>query len=88
MDIRIEKLDAEEIERRGIRSWPVWEKEVSRFDWFYDRSEECLLLEGRVTVETENGSVSFGAGDFVTFPRGLRCVWDIKEAVRKHYAFR
>jgi len=88
MDIKIEQLSDEEITRRGIRSWPVWEKEASRFEWFYDQTEEFLLLEGRVTVETEAGRVSFGKGDFVTLPRGLRCVWDIKEDVKKHYNLR
>ena len=89
MQIRIEKLAQEEIEKRGISSWPIWEKEVSRFDWHYDNIEECLILEGKVTVETEGGEkVEFGKGDFVTFPKDLSCVWDIKEPVRKHYNFK
>ena len=89
MNIRIEKLTDEQIEKRGVKTWSIWEKEVSRFDWYYDNMEECLLLEGRVVVETENGDrVEFGKGDFVTFPKGLSCVWDIKEAVKKHYNFK
>jgi uncharacterized cupin superfamily protein len=89
MKIKVEKLTDEQIEKRGIISWPIWEKEVSRFDWYYDSIEECLLLEGRVVVETENGNrVEFGKGDFVTFSEGLSCVWDIKEAVKKHYNFK
>ncbi|MFH1414436.1 MAG: cupin domain-containing protein [Candidatus Omnitrophota bacterium] len=89
MEIRIEKLNQEEINKRGINSWPIWKKEVSRFDWHYDTVEECLLLEGKVNVETKDGKmVSFGKGDFVTFPKGLSCVWDIKQAVRKHYNFK
>jgi len=35
----------------------------------------------------EGGKVQSGKGDFVTFPEGLSCVWDIKEPVRKHYNF-
>jgi len=88
MDVRVEQLSESEISERGIRSWPIWEKEESRFDWHYDSTEECLILEGEVTVETDSGSVSFGPGDFVTFPQGLSCVWDIRKAVRKHYNFR
>lgn len=89
MQIKVEKLGAKELESRGVFSWPVWTKEVSRFDWKYDSIEECFFLEGRVTVETKDGkSVSFGKGDFVTFPKGLACAWDIKEAVRKHYNFK
>ena len=88
MKITVERLQPEEIEGRGIHSWPIWEKEVSRFDWHYDQIEECLLLEGDVEVQTTEGTVHFGKGDFVTFPKGLSCVWNIRQAVRKHYNFR
>ena len=51
--------------------------------------EECLLLEGKVVVETAAGEkVEFGKGDFVTFPKGLSCIWDIKQTVKKHYNFK
>ena len=72
----------------GIKSWPIWEKEVSRFDWHYNFTEECYILEGKVVVETPDGNVKFGKGDFVTFSKGLSCVWDIKEPVKKHYNFK
>ena len=87
-DIKIEKLKDTKIKEMDISSWPIWEKEVSRFDWHYDSTEMCYILEGKITVETKDGKkVNFGAGDFVTFPKGLDCVWDIKEPVRKHYNF-
>jgi uncharacterized cupin superfamily protein len=89
MKIDIQKPDKQDLEKRGVLSWPIWEKEVSRFDWHYDSIEECYLLAGRVVVETEDGGkVEFGKGDLVTFPRGLSCVWDIREPVRKHYHLR
>ena len=89
MDITIKKLDEKTIEEMGIRSWPIWEKEVSRFDWYYDQAEECYLLEGKVVVETGDGeTVEFGKGDFVTFPKGLSCIWDVKEPVKKHFNFK
>ncbi len=88
MNIKVEKLSSEEIAKRGIKKWPIWEKEVSRFDWTYDSQEECLFLEGEVTVETKDGKkVNFGKGDFVTFPKGLSCVWNVKRTVKKHYYF-
>ncbi len=88
MEIKVEKPTEDFIENRKIRSWPIWEKEVSKFDWHYDSTEECLVLEGHVIVETPDGKkVEFGAGDFVTFPQGLSCVWEIKEPIRKHYNF-
>lgn len=89
MRIKIDKVDKKEIEEKGILDWPIWEKEISRFDWHYDSIEECYLLEGEVVVETEDGEkIEFGEGDFVTFPEGLSCIWDIKKPVRKHYNFK
>ncbi len=88
-DIKIKRdLEQKELEEKNVFSWPIWEKEPSRFDWYYDAEESCYLLEGKVKVEAEGGQiVEFGAGDFVVFPKGLRCVWDISEKVRKHYSF-
>jgi uncharacterized cupin superfamily protein len=89
MDIKVEKINPDELTKRGIKDWPIWEKEVSRFNWHYDSIEECYLLEGKVTVESKDGKkVNFGKGDFVTFPKGLSCVWEVREPVRKHYNFK
>ena len=87
-EIKIEKLSDAKIEEMGIRSWPIWEKEVSTFPWHYDDAERCLILEGQVQVEPEHGEpVEFGPGDFVHFPQGMSCTWTITTAVRKHYSF-
>ncbi|TAL70792.1 MAG: DUF861 domain-containing protein [Bacteroidetes bacterium] len=87
MKIIIQKLTEEEIQKLGIRKWPIWTKEKSTFDWFYDTREQCLFLEGKVRVKTEFEEVEFGKGDFVTFPQGLKCEWNVVEPVRKHYLF-
>ena len=89
MKIDISKHEMEDIEKEGVMSWPIWEKEISRFNWHYDETEECYLLEGKAVVETDDGEkVQFSKGDFVTFPKGLSCVWEIKEPVKKHYNLR
>ena len=68
--------------------WSVWECDPSTFDWHYDETESCYLLNGEVTVTPEGGEpVHFGAGDFVVFPKGMSCVWQIHQAVKKHYQF-
>ena len=88
-EIKVEKLNKAEIEKMGIRSWPIWDKEASKFDWSYDSIERCYILEGKATVTAKDGkSVSFGKGDFVTFPKGLECIWEIKEPIKKHYNFK
>jgi hypothetical protein len=89
MKIEIRKPTTADMEKEGVMSWPIWEKETSRFEWHYDQTEECYLLEGSVVVETDAGEkIQFGKGDFVTFPKGLSCVWEIKEPVRKHYNYK
>lgn len=85
-EILISKPSESEIQQ--ARSWPIWSKEVSRFDWTYSDKETCYVLEGRVEVTNKNGKVfAFGKGDWVVFPSGMNCIWDIKEAIRKHYNF-
>jgi uncharacterized protein len=86
-ELIVKKLSQDEIRQRGIESWPIWEREVSRFPWQYEGNEECLILEGEVIVETEQGNFNIKAGDFVVFKKGLKCVWDIKDPIRKHYNF-
>ncbi len=89
MEVKVQKLTREELEKKGVFDWPVWEKETSTFDWQYGDIEECYFLEGDVVVEDKNGNkVNCGKGDFVTFPKGLACVWNIKNPVRKHYNFK
>ena len=72
----------------GVFSWPIWEKEASTFPWTYDASETCYFLEGDVVVTPKDGEpMQMGAGDLVTFPSGMRCTWEIRKAVLKHYRF-
>jgi uncharacterized protein len=85
--VTIKKLSQAELIAAGVFQWPIWEKEASRFDWFYEQEEHCYILEGQVTVETDEGSFEIQAGDYVIFARGLKCVWDIKSDIRKHYIF-
>lgn len=85
--IIVEQLSEDELLRRGIRSWPTWESPVTRFDWYYEEQEQCYFTSGDVVVETPSGPVEIKEGNFVTFPKGLRCVWDVREPVKKHYKF-
>jgi len=84
----IENLSPERINEKGINSWPIWTKEVSRFDWTYTGDEECLILDGEFTVESDEGRFNIKPGDFVTFKDGLKCTWDITVPVKKHYNFK
>jgi len=86
MKIDVKQPSADELEGQGVFDWPIWEKEVSNFDWHYDTDETCYLLEGEVAVTTPDGQTTrFGAGDLVHFPTGLSCTWDITVPVKKHF---
>jgi uncharacterized cupin superfamily protein len=70
----------------GVYDWPIWTKEVSTFAWHYETREVCYFLEGEAIVTPEGGEpVALERGDFVTFPAGMSCTWEIRAAVRKHY---
>ena len=70
----------------GIKSWPIWECEPSKFEWNYDDKEICLIIEGQAKISTKNGDIYFiKAGDLVEFPAGLYCEWEITKSIKKHY---
>jgi len=85
--IMIQRPSPETLETLKVKTWPVWEKEISEFNWHYDGREICFLLEGEAVVSTADGEVRFGQGDLVTFPKGLHCTWKIHKPVRKYYCF-
>lgn len=85
--ISIEKLTEKQIESKDIRSWPIWEKEISDFPWEYEMDEYCLIIEGKVIVTAEDKEYLIEEGDFVKFNKGLKCHWNVLKAVRKYYQF-
>jgi putative ABC transport system ATP-binding protein len=86
-EIEIEKNpDEERLNELGVREWPTWSKDVSEFPWSYEEAETCYVLEGQVQVKPDGGApVEIGAGDLVTFPKGLSCTWKVTSPIRKHY---
>ena len=76
----------EELEKMGVKDWPMWGEKESEFPWHYDQQETCYIVEGEVEVTPDGGEpVVIKAGDLVTFPRGMSCTWKINRAVSKHY---
>lgn len=87
MMITVEKPSQEKLKDLQVTSWPIWECNPSTFDWHYDDQETCYILQGKVTVQAADQTVTFGPGDLVVFPKGLACTWIVHERVRKHYRF-
>jgi len=87
-EVVVEKPTPEQLDEMGVFDWPIWEKEISAFPWTYDATELCYLLEGKVRVKPQGGkAVYFGAGDLVSFPEGMTCLWEVLSPVKKHYVF-
>ena len=85
--IKIKKLSDLDLTALNVYSWPIWSCEVSDFPWTYSDSETCLILEGKVIVTTDHEEATIKAGDFVVFPKGLTCRWNVLQPIRKHYSF-
>ncbi len=74
------------LEVLGVEDWRVWEKGVSTFRWTYDKKETCYFIEGEAVVTPDGGEpVTLKKGDYVIFPEGLSCTWEIRTPVRKYY---
>ena len=71
----------------NVFSWPIWTCEVSEFPWEYDQKESCFILEGEILVITEDQEIYIKENDFVIFPKGLSCRWNVRKPVKKHYMF-
>jgi uncharacterized cupin superfamily protein len=71
-----------------VDDWPTWSKEVSEFDWTYDRKETCYIIEGKAIITPEGEEpVTIQEGDMVFFPRGMKCIWKVIEPIEKHYIY-
>ncbi|KAJ6793021.1 Uncharacterized protein M6B38_112380 [Iris pallida] len=89
--IKVERKPSESMLRGlAVNTWPKWGCPPSKFPWTYTAKEKCYLLEGKVKVYPEGHGdqfVEIEAGDFVEFPKGMKCTWDVSVAVDKHYVF-
>jgi len=88
-NIVVKRLKEEELHEAGVFSWSIWEKEVSKFSWIYSQQEACYIVDGKATVTPNDGrkAVTIGSGDYVVFPAGMECVWEVHEDIKKHFNF-
>lgn len=86
-NIITEPMSLEEARKLGIASWSHWECAPSTFDWEYAEDETAYVLEGDVIVKTPDQDVHITGGMLVTFPKGLKCIWEVKKTIKKVYTF-
>ncbi len=87
MLIIIERPGIFRLEELGVKKWPVWSKEPSVFEWEYQETETAYITAGQVRISSlsNDETEEIKAGDLVTFPRGLKCRWEILTPLSKHY---
>ena len=87
MQITVEKNPSQtKLNALNVSKWPTWQKEVSVFDWTFHEQEIAYILEGSCIITPVGGlPVSFGKGDLVTFPAGLKASWQVLAPLHKHY---
>ena len=87
MKVSIESpCSASVIIQHGIKNWPIWESEPSKFPWHYVDKEICFIIEGEAIIKTEDGTIyNIRSGDLVKFPQGITCEWEITRKIKKHY---
>lgn len=80
-------MGVEEAKRLGIKEWSTWECEPSSFPWQYSEQETAFIYEGDVIVTYEGHSVHLTENMLVSFPKGLKCHWEVRKTIRKAYIF-
>lgn len=75
------------LEVLGVDDWPVAREAVGTSERNYQQSETSYILEGSGKIEIQGDQpVSFSAGDLVTVMPETCCVWNITEAIERHYS--
>ena len=72
----------EELAKLGVKSWGIWEKEKSIFDWSYSDTETCYILEGEIELLYGTEIYLLRKGDYAYFdshtPHNARSIGEKK----------
>lgn len=78
----------ERLKELGVAAWEIWDCPVSEFRLDFDETEQSYILEGEIVVTPDGEpSVTFGPGDYVVYPDGLKSMWKVTKQLRKHYSY-
>lgn len=62
----------------------IWSCTEGKFNWYYDRDETSVILEGWIMLESEGMPPKrYGVGDVLIFRRGAHAKWHVQGYVRK-----
>jgi hypothetical protein len=62
----------------------IWSCTEGKFNWYYDRDETTVILEGSIVLESDGMPPKrYGVGDVIFFRRGTHVRWHVDGHVRK-----
>ena len=71
---------------QGVLFTGLWKAEPESFDYVFTTDDTFLLLQGSVTVDTDNGeSVRVEEGDVVSFVAGTKATWHVHQPSKKFF---
>ncbi|MFZ5969133.1 MAG: cupin domain-containing protein [Bacillota bacterium] len=85
--IIIKEMTPEAAKELGVHTWNKWNCEPSRFAWEYEDQETAYIYEGDVIVTSGDESVHITENMLVSFPKGMKCIWDVRKTIKKVYTF-
>ena len=72
----------------GRFSAGIWQAQPGVLAVDYTETELCVLLEGRVRLSSDAGSVEFEEGDAFVISAGFKGSWEVLETTRKEYVIK
>jgi hypothetical protein len=68
----------------GTAKTLIWSCTEGRFNWYYDRDETILILEGSIVLESDGiPPKRYGVGDVIFFRNGALAKWHVEGYVKK-----
>ena len=75
------------LEVLNVDDWPVMREAVGQVKRHYPQTELSYIVEGGGSITADGAApVYFGPGDLVTVMPQTQCVWNITEAIERHYS--
>ena len=69
-------------------TWSIWSCEISSFDWEYSDEEHCFIIRGEAIISYNSHYITISKGDYLIFPKGMKCYWKITQKIKKYYKFK
>lgn len=85
--ITVTPMTKEDARKLGIDGWSEWSCKPSVFDWHYNDKETAYVFEGDVIVKAYGEETHITPNTLVVFPKGMDCVWEVREKIKKVYKF-